>query len=162
MFLNTTSRINCQVGGTFHICVIKAHTNWPRSQGLDITTGRECHLICSGCRVGITQLLFIDECLPEHFLRYAFNSSSYVSNILFLGARTTFPDQALIEIRSIAIWNRKKTITTIAATLWLTNVGVSVWGKSFPPFSYYGVSRMRYQHHVSLGVSRVNTLSPLP
>ncbi len=48
----------------------------------------------------------------------------------------------------------------IVATLWLTNVGVSVWGKSIPPSSY-GASRMRYQHHVSLGISRVNTRSPL-
>lgn len=42
------------------------------------------------------------------------------------------PNQALIEICSIAIWNRKKIIMAIAATLWLTNVVVSTRGKSFP------------------------------
>ena len=42
---------------------------------------------------------------------------------------TISPIPVLIEIPSIAIWNRKKVIMVTAITLWSINVGILVQGK---------------------------------
>jgi hypothetical protein len=46
-----------------------------------------------------------------------------------------FPNQALIEAFSIAIWNKNKFAMAIAVISWVTNVSVIIQGKSFPFYS---------------------------
>jgi hypothetical protein len=45
------------------------------------------------------------------------------------------PNQALIEIVSIAIWNRKKPAIVVAVGIWVVNVAFYLQGKISSPFS---------------------------
>jgi hypothetical protein len=44
------------------------------------------------------------------------------------------PNQELIEIGSIAIWNRNKVATAAAISVWVINVAFLTQGKSLLPF----------------------------
>jgi hypothetical protein len=51
----------------------------------------------------------------------------------------SFPNQALIEPFSIAIWNKHKFAVTVAVITWVTNVSFIIQGKSlpfYPPADY--------------------------
>jgi hypothetical protein len=51
----------------------------------------------------------------------------------------SFPNQALIEEFSVAIWDKNKIAVTIAVITWVTNVSVIIQGESlpfYPPADY--------------------------
>jgi len=49
----------------------------------------------------------------------------------------SFPNQALIEGSSIAVWNKNKIIMVIAGGIWLSNVAASIEGKPLLPTDYW-------------------------
>jgi len=54
-----------------------------------------------------------------------------------------FPNQALIRVFSIAIWNKSKFVVAIAVITWVTNVSVIIQGKSLP---FYPPANYRESH----------------
>jgi len=49
----------------------------------------------------------------------------------------SFPNQALIEVSSVAVWNMNKIIMAIAGGIWLSNVAASIEGKPLLPTEYW-------------------------
>jgi hypothetical protein len=66
--------------------------------------------------------------------RFPLDCFSYVRLLPPFQVISLFPTKALIEASSAAIWNKKKLIVGIGTAVWLTNVGVTIWGKSLSPF----------------------------
>ena len=106
----------------------------------------------------------LDDWIPGPCGRFTLNCNSYVSFILNSGI--SFPNQALIEAPSIAIWNRDKIVTAIAASVWFTNVAASIQGKYYPPsfdrplgMPYEGECFIRYRAGESVLPTILNPLS---
>ena len=74
-------------------------------------------------------LYFTGPFLSVYSSCFAFNRPSHVCLYLYFRAAATSPDEALIVVASIAIWNRNKLAVRISLGVWGCNVAFLVQGK---------------------------------
>lgn len=78
------------------------------------------------------QLFCLDHCLLGTFCRFPLDYFSYVCLIPFFQTSFFFPNEALTEASSIAIWDRNKFVVTIATIVWVASLVAIIQGKLFP------------------------------
>ncbi len=121
---------------------LQLESDWPRSQGYSLFHNCEhrdplqCFLITEK---GTPDTYFIVIFIPGVFLLgyirlFTFDYSSRVSPHQHFHDTMVSPNQELIEIASIAIWNRNKVATAAAIGVWVINVAFLIQGKPLLPF----------------------------
>ena len=125
----------------FAPAALQLESDWPRSQGYTLFHDGEhrdplqCFLITEGMLDTYFIVFFIPGVFLLGYIRlFTFDCSSRVSPHQHFHDAMVSPNQELIEIASIAIWNRNKIATAAAIGVWVINVAFLIQGKSLLPF----------------------------
>ena len=120
---------------------LQLESDWPQSQGYTLFHDGEhrdplqCFLITEGTLDTYFIVFFIPGVFLLGYIRlFTFDCFSRVSPHQYFHDTMVSPNQELIEIASIAIWNRNKIATAAAIGVWVINVAFLIQGKSLLPF----------------------------
>src|SRR5260221_14654663 len=116
--MDTTTKINCQVGDVFRADCVILGSDQSRFQGRDFFRNREHrHQFVSIPKKPWGYLTFCvpiaELFLPVYGSRFAIDCPSHVCLYVHFRAESTSLHEALIVVASIAIWNRKKLVVGI-------------------------------------------------
>jgi len=132
--MDTTTKINCQVGDVFRADCVMLGPDQSRFQGRDFFRNREHrHQFVSIPKKPWGYLLpsvslFAEPFLPVYGSRFVIDCPSHVCLYVHFRAESTSLDEALIVVASIAIWNRKKLAVGISLGVWGCNVAFLIQG----------------------------------